>query len=145
MLGADGVLIGSRLISSAEALTPPGFLPAILAADGDDTVKTTVIDVVRNYDWPPTFSGRALRTQFVSKWHGREAVLAEPTTNVAERERFWDAFNAGEAEGTGVFVGEAVGLMRDTPSAREVIERMVREAEQLLSAAGMFVQRQSLK
>src|SRR3954454_25278508 len=73
MLGADGVLIGSRLVASSEALTPQGFHDAIIAADGDATIKTTVIDLVRKYRWPDEFSGRALKNGFVSKWHGNES------------------------------------------------------------------------
>jgi len=139
MLGADGVLIGSRLMASAEALTPPGFLDAILAADGDATVKTKVIDVVRSYDWPSGISGRALNTRFVAEWQGRENALAEPATRAAEAERYWRAFRAGEAEGTGVFMGEAVGLIHDAPPAARVIARIVGDAEHLLSNAGGFV------
>ena len=75
MLGADGVLIGSRLVASSEAKTPRGFQPAIMAADGDSTVKTTVIDIVRNYDWPDEFNIRALKNHFVSAWHGHESRL----------------------------------------------------------------------
>jgi NAD(P)H-dependent flavin oxidoreductase YrpB (nitropropane dioxygenase family) len=41
ILGADGVPIGSRLVASSEAATPAGFLPAIVAADGDATLETT--------------------------------------------------------------------------------------------------------
>src|SRR4051794_40659651 len=77
MLGADGVLIGSRLVASTEALTPPGFHGAIIGADGDATVKTSVIDLVRNYHWPSEFSGRALKNSFVGKWHGREKALTD--------------------------------------------------------------------
>jgi nitronate monooxygenase len=141
MLGADGVLIGSRLMASAEALTPPGFLDAIVAADGDGTVKTSVLDLVRSYEWPAGISGRALRTRFVADWHGRESVLAEPATTVAEAERYWRAFRAGNAEETGVFMGEAVGLIRDAPLASHIIARIVAEAEKLLSKAGGFVAR----
>ena len=139
MLGADGVLIGSRLMASAEALTPPGFLPAILAADGDGTIRTSVIDVVRDYDWPPGFAGRALRNRFVAEWHGREAALAEPATRATQGERYWRAFHAGNTEETGIFVGEAVGLIHDSPPAAQVIERIVLEAEQRLGGAGGFV------
>jgi nitronate monooxygenase len=139
MLGADGVLMGSRLMASAEALTPPGFLDAIVAADGDGTVKTAVIDVVRKYDWPPGFAGRALRTRFVTEWQGREDVLADPATQVAENERYWRAFHAGDVEETGVFVSEAAGLIRDAPPAARVIERIVMDAERLLGNAGGFV------
>lgn len=139
MLGADGVLIGSRLMASAEALTPPGFLEAILAADGDATVKTKVLDVVRNYDWPSGISGRALNTRFVADWQGREEALAEPLIQAAEAERYWRALRAGNAEETGVFIGEAVGLIRDAPAAGRVIARIVTEAEHLLSKAASFI------
>lgn len=64
MLGADGVLIGSRLVASSDAAAPPGFHDAIVAADGDSTVKTTVIDIVRYYEWPDDeFRGRALKNR----------------------------------------------------------------------------------
>jgi nitronate monooxygenase len=46
-----------------------------------------VIDVVRGYDWPPGFSGRALSTRFVADWHEREAALAKPATKATEAER----------------------------------------------------------
>ena len=135
MLGADGVLIGSRLVASPEAEAPQGFHDAIVAADGDATVKTTVIDVVRGYEWSAEFSGRALRNRFVTAWHGRERVLAEPATNAVERERYWNTFRSGDADNTGVFIGEAAGLIRDVRPAGEILEAMVAEAEALLRTA----------
>lgn len=139
MLGADGVLIGSRLMASREASTPPGLRDAIVAADGDATVKTRVLDVVRDYLWPPGFSGRALRTRFVTDWLGREETLAEPTVRAAQAERYWRAFRAGDSAETGVFVGEAVGLIEDAPPVAEIIARTVGEAEALLATASRFV------
>lgn len=139
MLGADGVLIGSRFMASAEALTPPGFLEAILAADGDATVKTKVLDLVRDYTWPAAFSGRALNTRFLADWQGREAELAQPATRAAAAERYWRAFRAGNADETGVFIGEAVGMIRDAPPVASLIARMVAQAQDLLSHAGDFV------
>jgi nitronate monooxygenase len=47
MLGADGVLMGSRFCASKEALVPASFQAAAVAAQGDDTIRTTVVDVVR--------------------------------------------------------------------------------------------------
>ena len=72
MLGADGVLIGSRLVASSEAETPPGFHDAIVVADGDATVKTTVSTSSAATNGRREFSGRALRNRFVTAWHGRE-------------------------------------------------------------------------
>src|SRR3954466_418664 len=138
MLGADGVLIGSRLAASHEALTPHGFHNAILAADGDATIKTRVIDLVRNYHWPHEFSGRALRNGFVTRWHGRESALTDPS-NASENERYWTAFRAGDADNAGVFMGEAAGLIHDIRPAAEIIEQMVAQAHALLSSAGRLV------
>lgn len=133
MLGADGVLIGSRLVASSEAATPEGFYAAIVAADGDSTIKTTVIDIVRNYDWPSDeFSVRALKNSFVTKWHGREDVLAETSTNAAENELYWKAFRSGDADNSGVLMGEAAGLIRDIQPAGRILENMVAQAHRLL-------------
>ena len=134
MLGADGVLIGSRLVASSEAATPQGFQPAILAADGDSTTKTTVVDIVRNYDWPgDEFSARALKNRFINTWHGREKLLAETSTNAVENELYWKAFHAGDAENAGVLVGEGVGLIRDIRPAGVIVEEMIAQAHRLLA------------
>lgn len=133
MLGADGVLIGSRLVASSDAAAPPGFHDAIVAADGDSTVKTTVIDIVRNYEWPDEeFRGRALKNRFVTAWHGREGKLAEPSTNAAENERYWKAFHSGDVDNTGVWLGEAAGLIHDVQPVSRILEDMVTQAERLL-------------
>ena len=139
MLGADGVLIGSRLVASSEALTPQGFHDAIIAADGDATIKTSVIDLVRNYHWPGDFSGRALKNSFVSEWHGRESALTDSSSNASETERYWTAFTSGDADNAGVFMGEAVGLIHDVQPAAQIIEEMVAQAHGLLRNAGLFV------
>jgi nitronate monooxygenase len=139
MLGADGVLIGTRLIATPEAATPPAFQAAVVAADGDSTVKTTVIDVVRNYQWPGEFNGRALRNRFVSTWHGREGALAETSTNAVENERYWNAFRSGDTDNTGVFMGEAAGMIRDVRPAGRIVEDMVAEAGRLLAAGTQHV------
>jgi nitronate monooxygenase len=139
MLGADGVLIGSRLVASSEAKTPKGFQPAIMAADGDSTIKTTVIDIVRNYDWPGEFNIRALKNHFVSAWHGHESSLREAPTHAVEKERYLSAFNSGDAENAGVIVGEAAGLIREVWSAERILEGMVAQAEGLLRSGAQHV------
>src|SRR5436305_1455940 len=138
MLGADGVLIGSRLVASSEALTPSGFHDAIIAVDGDATIKTSVIDLVRNYHWPGEFSGRALKNGFVTRWHGREDALTDSAVSASETERYWTAFTAGDADNAGVFMGEAAGLIRDVQPAVQIIEQMVAQAHGLLRNAGRF-------
>jgi nitronate monooxygenase len=135
MLGADGVLVGSRFWASAEALVPPSFQAAVVAADGDSTIRTTVVDVARRFPWPGGFTARVMKTRFAMEWHGREAALAEPAIREREEMRYWKAFHGGDFDNTGVFVGEAAGLIRDVAPAGEILRRMVREAQDLLGRA----------
>ncbi len=135
MLGADGVLVGSRFWASAEALVPPSFQAAAIAAEGDSTVRNRVIDIARRLDWPKPFTARVMKTRFAMDWHGREDELAEPATLEREEARFWNAFRAGDVDNTCVFASEAVGLIRDVAPAGEILRRMVREAEELLARA----------
>jgi nitronate monooxygenase len=135
MLGADGVLVGSRFWASTEALVSPSLQRAVVAADGDSTIRTTVVDIARRYDWPKHLTARVLKTRFATDWHGREAALAEPATLEREEARYWNALEAGDADNTCVLTGEAAGLIREVAAAGEIVGRMVREAQSLLERA----------
>lgn len=133
MLGADGVLIGSRFWASAEALVNPAFQNAAVAADGDSTIRTTVPDKLRKLDWPDPFTARVMHNRIIRDWHGRENELAEGATIEREGARYFAAMQSGDADNTGVWVGEAAGMIRDVPRAGDLVQRIVQEAEKLLS------------
>jgi nitronate monooxygenase len=130
MLGADGVMLGSRLWASPEALVHPNHQRVALAADGDVTIRQTSADIARGYDWPAEFTGRVLRTAFVSRWNGREAE--HRAMSEAARPNYLAAVAEGRTEESGVFVGEAIGLMRDVSPATEILACVTKEAEVLL-------------
>src|SRR5215471_2270353 len=77
MLGADGVLMGTRFLAATESLAVPSAKTRVVAASGDNTLPTAVFDIVRGYRWPAEYRGRALTNRFSEFWHGREAALAE--------------------------------------------------------------------
>ncbi len=139
MLGADGVLVGSRFWASKEALVHPGLQATAMAATGDDTVQTSVTDIVRHRHWPDRFKIRVLRNEFTDRWHGREDELRA----VADREAptFAAAMDAGDARVATPIVGEAAGLISSVEPAATILERMVAEAEQLLSGAARYITR----
>lgn len=140
MLGADGVLVGTRFITARESEAPEGFRQAIISADGDATMKSNSVDVVRKRYWPnPEFVVRVLKNSFVSKWHGREREI-EKSIDV-EFARFWDAFKAGDADNSGVLMGEVSGIIHDSPPAARIVEDMVAEACRLLGEGSHFVVR----
>jgi nitronate monooxygenase len=134
MLGADGVLIGSRFWASAEALVHPAFQRAAIAADGDATVRTTVVDIVRKIDWPKPFTARVVKTGFVNEWHSREAELATPAFAEREMNRYLTAMRDGDPDNTGVWVGEAAGQIHDVRPAADLLQQIVGDAERLLGA-----------
>jgi nitronate monooxygenase len=138
MLGADGVLVGTRFVASQESEAPQGLRQAIIRADGDSTMKSTSVDVARRRYWPnPEFVIRVLKNSFVAKWHGRDREL-ENAIDV-EYQRFWDAFKAGDADNTGVLAGEVSGIIRDTPPAAQIVENMVAQACHLLGPRSPYV------
>lgn len=136
MLGADGVLIGTRLWAADEALVHPRHRQAIVESDGDSTIRSTVGDVVRGIDWPPEFTMRMRRNAFTDRWHGDEKVLAA-NVNI-EGPRYRAAFADGDPDNAGVVFGEAAGLIHSIEPAGAIIERIVDEATQLLRSGSGY-------
>jgi len=130
MLGADGVLMGTRLWASAESLASSGAVGAALQANGDETARSSVFDVLRRKNWPPEFDFRALRNGLHREWETRVNELrAAPD---AARADYDAGVAAQDFQRAHVTVGEAVGLLRDAPSAIELIERITKQAEVLI-------------
>jgi nitronate monooxygenase len=133
MLGADGVLVGTRFFASQEA---GGFAAAkdrIAAADGDRTIRGILFDIARGNVWPAPYSGRVLRNEFSDRWQGREAELLQ--SQAEEMPRYAAARANGDFGTAAVIAGEAVDLIGDIPTAAEIVERMVNQATQLLAGA----------
>ena len=68
MLGADGVLVGTRFWAAEEALVADGFQRAAVEAIGDATQRSSLPDVARGLDWPAPFTIRTLRNAWVRQW-----------------------------------------------------------------------------
>lgn len=130
MLGADGVLLGSRLWASEEANVGQRMHDAALAATGDDTIRSQVMDLARKLDWPSRYTARVLKNRFIQRWHGREQELL--TVADQEAAKYRKAWADGDPDESNTFVGEVVGLIHVIEPASNIIERIVREAEELL-------------
>jgi nitronate monooxygenase len=137
MLGADGVVMGSRFWAAREADAHPGLQAVAVTADGDQTLRTTVMDVARDLDWPRRYVARVLRNKFTDQWHGREADLQHNAAT--ERARWRQAFDAGDGTIASVPVGEAVGLIHAVEPAGEILARVSQEAEQALQRGHRLV------
>ena len=131
MLGADGALVGTRFLAADEALATPAAKARVVAASGDDTLRTTVFDVVRGYDWPVEYTGRALKNRFSEAWHGREQALIN--AGESERARYAAAAAGGDVNTAVVFAGEGIDLIHEIEPAGVILDRMIREAETALA------------
>jgi nitronate monooxygenase len=130
MLGADGALMGTRFYVASEALASQGAKARVVAASGDETLRTTVFDIARGYNWPKEYTGRAIRNRFAEAWHGRENALARDD---AERARYADAAARGDADIAVVFAGEGIDLIHAIEPAALILGRVIREAEAALA------------
>ncbi len=130
MLGADGVVVGSRLWASEEALVHPNMHAAAMRASGDESLRSSVMDIARSLDWPERYSCRVLKNDFTDRWHGREDALREAGSAVADQWRA--AWAAGDADGSNTFVGEVTGLIGAIAPAGRIVETMVEEAARLV-------------
>jgi len=133
VLGADGVLVGSRLWATVEANVADRMQAAAVAADGDGTIRTSVMDIARALDWPERFTARVLRNRFTDDRHGREAELRRAGEHIG---REWhEGWTAGDPDRSNTYVGEGVGLIAAIEPAGAVIDRMTAEAAALLGRA----------
>lgn len=132
-LGAEGVLVGTRFYASIESLGHDKAKARIVAASGEDTIRTSVFDTIRGYSWPDGITGRALRNDFTARWHARERELADAIDS--EMAPYQIAAAQGDTSTAVVFTGEGVDLIDDVPSAGEIVTRLVAEAERALTLA----------
>lgn len=130
-LGACGAVVGTRYCATDEALMHPGAVQRLMEASGDETQRTRVFDVVRGYEWPAPYTGRALRNRFVDQWDGHETSLKndpEAARHYAEAQR------RGDFDEALVWAGEDVDLIADQEAAAPLTERISHEADARLRA-----------
>lgn len=129
MLGAEGVLMGTRFLATPEAGWHDGLKAAVAASDGHDTTLTEIPDVIGGTVWPGAYA-RALRNRLIETWAGREGELRarRPEVDTAERA----ARARGDAANATVYTGQIAGLIDGIEPAGAIVERVVAEAERLL-------------
>lgn len=133
MLGAEGVLMGTRFYASEEADVHPRAKQRIVEAGPAETVRSVVFDIARGKDWPAGYTGRVIRNRHTERWLGREDELRANAAQVMCD--YAAARDAGDFSIAAVIAGEASALIADIPPAREIVARMVREAEAAIRGA----------
>jgi len=131
LLGAEGVLMGTRFYASQEADGHPEAKRRIVAAEGGQTVRSIVFDLSRRNRWPAPYTGRLLRNRHLEAWLGREVELEARMDEVGHE--YAAARERGDFDVAGVIAGEACALIHDIPPAGEIVARIVAEAERRIA------------
>lgn len=132
MLGAEGVVLGTRLYASQEAAGQDRAKARMVEATGDDTVRGLIFDISRQNLWPLPFTGRCLDNAHSQRWRGRDIELMQALD--VEAKAYLAAREAGDFDVAAVIAGEGVALVHDIPPAGEIIRDIVDKAEALLAA-----------
>lgn len=124
-MGADGIEMGTRFVATVECVAHEHYKQALVEARETDTVI-----IERSLGTP----GRALRGP------AAEAILAleqEPERRDELIQAISGTVNRraaidGDMEAGWVWAGQVAGLIHDIPTVQELLDRMVREAEERL-------------
>ncbi len=130
MLGADGVLVGTRFWASKEALTPWAHVEKAICSTGDDTVRTTALDALRGLEWPAEYSFRFAKNKLSGEWAGREQEAFAAFGSLSAK--YAAARSKNDLDTIAVVCGEAIGLIKDRPPAASIVESMTAQAAALL-------------
>lgn len=131
-LGAQGVMMASRFIATQEC-------------EVHENIKR---ELVRRQENETTIFGRSIGLQgrgLMNKVLGEIAAIEERGGGLKELiplmsgERIRKAWETGDVDNAPLMVGQSIGLIRDIPTCRELLETMAREAAQTLRKAGAMV------
>jgi nitronate monooxygenase len=130
MLGASGACIGTRFYATEEAAGRSEAKSRIVAAGGDDSLRSIVFDISRQHVWPAPFTGRCLYNDHLRRWAGRELDLLRAMPE--EAEHYAAARAEGDYDVAAVIAGESCALIDDVRAAGAVVESIVAAAAALL-------------
>jgi NAD(P)H-dependent flavin oxidoreductase YrpB (nitropropane dioxygenase family) len=146
--GADGAMIGSRLVASIEADAHADYKAAIVASNGADTLRTALF----GQDMPHFNPMRVIANAVVREWHGREAEMPRQDENLpfiatvqlgptAIPARRFSSFvptrdTVGDIDQMALLAGKGIGAIHSILPVAEIIEIMAAEASALLDADG---------
>jgi nitronate monooxygenase len=135
-LGAAGALIGTRFQATDEALIDPSITKAILEGRGQDTERSSVLDIARGSRWPSRYTARTLGHPFLDQWRGRETELA---ASPQAQQAYWADVTRGDVPPLPVWAGEAVDLVTDLRPAADLVVALAAQAEEAVTQAGRLI------
>jgi nitronate monooxygenase len=123
-LGAAGVVVGTRLYASDEALDTDAAKARLVASTA--TRRTNVFDLVRGPMWPAGYTGRAIVNATVERWHGCEDALRANLD--AARRDYRRAVASDDTDGRVVWAGTGLSRIQELLPAGAIVRAIARSA-----------------
>ena len=135
VLGAQGVMLGTRFLASAEMGIDQSWKDRIVAADAPDAVKVTRSERVMppfTLDLPGEAPApRALRTDLIDRLEADPGSVAPEEVVPA----FLAEVRANRGHDSLPFTGQSAALVHDVAPAAEILTRVLAEANAALKSA----------
>jgi nitronate monooxygenase len=125
-LGADAVMMASRIVATQECHVHVNIKNEIVNREEMDTVL---------HSKSIGLQGRALRNDLVAQILEKEekGATLEELAPLITGERMKKAWVTGDINDTTIGVGQTVGLINDIPTCKELLDRMIKEAEEQIN------------
>ena len=129
-LGAEGVNMGTRFCATVEAPIHPNIKQALVDAGERDTRL-----MFRKLHNTARVLKNAVSEEVVRIENRAEGAKFEDIKHLVAGGRGRMALESGDLDGGVITAGQIVGLIRDIPTCKDLIDRMVRECREYLNAA----------
>lgn len=138
MLGAEGVVMGTRFICSQEARVHPTWQKAVLSADdgAESTVRSKLFDNLRGPNmWPRAYDGRSIVMEsYEAHVSGTDIEEIRRLHNDAAKEDHAGYGTHGKGKAA-MWAGTGVGLVKKVQPAGEIVEEVRSAALKAIEAA----------
>jgi len=124
-LGAEAVLMGTRFMASKECNTHSNVKEWMLGLGETDTIL--IQKSIKN----ASRVVRTVHTEKILEMENRGATLEELLPMISGQ-RGINAYATGETESASIAVGQIVGLIRDVPTVKEIIDNIISEAGNIM-------------
>jgi nitronate monooxygenase len=128
-LGAQGVIIGTRLLATREAPIHDNLKQALLQANELDTMLIMRSIGATHRVWANTAAKKCAELE------ADRAELPE-ILNIVGGEKAKIMYEKGDLDAGVISCGQCVGLANDIPTVKELFDRIISEAEHRLKALG---------
>ncbi|MHA2129694.1 MAG: NAD(P)H-dependent flavin oxidoreductase [Promethearchaeota archaeon] len=147
-LGAGAIAMGSRFIASKDSEFHENYKAIVPPAKAQDTIiRTGALGTIRYWRNKFALSKGLVKTK--EEKMAEEKALADHRTAISQEDLAEElrkdakaAFAAyqGDIENGGVLIGQSIGIVDKIEKVSDIIERIVKEAEEILKTTASYIQ-----